>query len=42
VAWFVGKRNDTLRRTESGWRVLRREILLDQTVLLGKALTVFF
>ncbi|RZS80395.1 3-phenylpropionate/cinnamic acid dioxygenase subunit beta [Pigmentiphaga kullae] len=42
VAWFVGKRNDTLRRTETGWKVLRREILLDQTVLLGKALTVFF
>lgn len=42
VAWFVGKRVDTLRRTGSGLQVRRREIYLDQTVLLGKALTVFF
>lgn len=42
VAWFVGKRVDILRQTAEGWKVRRREIYLDQTVLLGKALTVFF
>jgi 3-phenylpropionate/cinnamic acid dioxygenase small subunit len=43
---FVGKRTDTLRRvvTKEGddWRIARREIILDQNVLLAKNLTVFF
>ncbi|WP_415855240.1 3-phenylpropionate/cinnamic acid dioxygenase subunit beta [Sinomonas sp. G460-2] len=39
---FVGKRNDTLRLTDAGWRVARREIILDQNVLLAKNLTTFF
>src|SRR5699024_1727646 len=42
VAVFVGKRLDTLKKTGSGWKVLSREILLDQNVLLSKALTTFF
>jgi 3-phenylpropionate/cinnamic acid dioxygenase small subunit len=39
---FVGKRNDTLRRERGAWRLARREIVLDQNVLLAKNLTVFF
>jgi 3-phenylpropionate/cinnamic acid dioxygenase small subunit len=40
--FFVGKRTDTLRRAAAGWQLARREILLDQNVLLAKNLTVFF
>ena len=39
---FVGKRDDTLRKTDDGWKIARRMILLDQNVLLAKNLTVFF
>jgi 3-phenylpropionate/cinnamic acid dioxygenase small subunit len=39
---FVGKRTDVLRRTDGGWKLARREIILDQSVLLAKNLTVFF
>ena len=39
--FFVGKRSDTLRLEEGCWRLLRREIDLDQNVLLAKNLTIF-
>jgi 3-phenylpropionate/cinnamic acid dioxygenase small subunit len=39
---FIGKRLDTLRDEGDGWRIARREIRLDQSVLLAKNLTVFF
>jgi 3-phenylpropionate/cinnamic acid dioxygenase small subunit len=39
---FVGRRNDTLRLTERGWKIARREILLEQNILLAKNLTTFF
>jgi 3-phenylpropionate/cinnamic acid dioxygenase small subunit len=39
---FVGRRTDRLRKTEGAWRLARREILLEQNVLLAKNLTVFF
>ncbi len=40
---FAGRRNDLLRRDDGGrWLLARREILLDQNVLLAKNLTVFF
>ena len=39
---FVGKRNDSLRRADGAWKLARREILLDQNVLLAKNLTIFF
>lgn len=42
VSLFVGKRNDTLIKGSSGWKILAREILIDQNVLLAKALTTFF
>jgi len=40
--FFIGKRNDTLRRAQDGWRLVRREVFLDQNVLLAKNLSVFF
>jgi 3-phenylpropionate/cinnamic acid dioxygenase small subunit len=39
---LVGKREDVLRRVNSGWRIARRKIILDQNVLLAKNLTFFF
>jgi len=39
---FVGGRTDRLRFTGGGWKVARREILLDQSTLLAKNLTFFF
>lgn len=42
TALFAGKRLDSLRRVGSEWKLARREITLDQSVLLAKNLTVFF
>jgi 3-phenylpropionate/cinnamic acid dioxygenase small subunit len=39
---LVGKREDVLRRVDGGWRIARRKIVLDQSVLLAKNLTFFF
>jgi 3-phenylpropionate/cinnamic acid dioxygenase small subunit len=40
---FVGKRHDTLRRDViTGWKIVKRTILLDQNVLLSKVITTFF
>jgi 3-phenylpropionate/cinnamic acid dioxygenase small subunit len=39
---FAGRRHDVLRRVDGQWRIGMREILLDQSVLLAKNLTVFF
>jgi 3-phenylpropionate/cinnamic acid dioxygenase small subunit len=39
---FVGKRNDTIRITDAGWKVAKREIILEQNILLAKNLTMFF
>jgi 3-phenylpropionate/cinnamic acid dioxygenase small subunit len=42
---FIGRRHDVLRRapgTAAGWLLARREIILDQSVLLAKNLTAFF
>ena len=39
---LVGKREDFLRRVNDGWRIARRKIILDQSVLLAKNLTFFF
>lgn len=40
--FFVGRRNDRLRKAHGQWRIAAREILLEQSVLLAKNLTVFF
>jgi 3-phenylpropionate/cinnamic acid dioxygenase small subunit len=39
--FLVGRRRDRLRKTADGWRVVRRELLLDKSVLLAKNLSVF-
>ena len=39
---FVGRRRDILRREAAGWRIARREIILEQNVLLAKNLSIFF
>ncbi len=39
---FVGRRDDRLRRHEGSWQITERVVLLDQTVLLAKNLSVFF
>jgi 3-phenylpropionate/cinnamic acid dioxygenase small subunit len=39
---FVGKREDVLRVSASDIRLLRRDVFIDQSVLLAKSLTVFF
>ena len=40
--FLVGKREDLLRRVNGGWQIARRKIILDQSVLLAKNLTMFF
>ena len=40
--FLVGKREELLRKTNQGWRIARRKIVLDQNVLLAKNLTFFF
>ncbi len=39
---FVGKRNDVLRRAGDSWKIAKREIILEQSVLNAKNLTVIF
>ncbi len=39
---FVGTRRDVLRRTEGGLRIAHRRIVLDQSVLLAKNISIFF
>src|SRR5215472_12781395 len=39
---FVGRRTDELRRVGSSWQIARREIILEQNVLLAKNLSIFF
>jgi 3-phenylpropionate/cinnamic acid dioxygenase small subunit len=41
-SFFIGRRIDTLRRDGTSWQIARREIILDQNVLLAKNLTTFF
>lgn len=39
---LVGRREDSLRREDGQWRITKRRVLLDQSVLLAKNLTFFF
>ena len=39
---LVGRREDTLIRLNGGLKIARRKIILDQSVLLAKNLTMFF
>ncbi|PXY24525.1 3-phenylpropionate dioxygenase [Prauserella flavalba] len=38
---LVGRRRDVLRRAGDDWKVVRRTLLLDQSVLLAKNLSIF-
>lgn len=40
--FLVGRREDTLTRVRGQLRIARRKIILDQSVLLAKNLTMFF
>ncbi len=39
--FFVGRREDVLRRVDGDLRICRRNIIIDQAVLLAKNLTIF-
>jgi 3-phenylpropionate/cinnamic acid dioxygenase small subunit len=39
---LAGKREDVLRKENGQWKIARRNIFLDQNVLLAKSLTFFF
>ena len=40
--FYVGARQDVLRRADGGWQIARRRIILDQAVLLAKNVSIFF
>lgn len=40
--WYVGAREDLLRKVDGQWRIARRKIFLDQTTLKSKNLSNFF
>ena len=40
-AWWAGRRRDLLRRVDGGWKIARREVLLDATVL-PRGISIFF
>ena len=39
---FFGRREDRLRQVDGSWKITRRKILLDQTVLMSDNLSIFF
>ena len=39
---YVGARRDRLRRVEGVWKIARRQLTLDQNVLLAKNISIFF
>ena len=39
---FIGRRTDVLRRHGDGWLIARRELILEQNVLLAKNLSILF
>ena len=40
--YYVGARQDVLRRVDGAWKIARRKLVLDQNVLLPKNVSVFF
>jgi 3-phenylpropionate/cinnamic acid dioxygenase small subunit len=40
-AWWAGRRHDRLRRVDGGWKIARREVHLDSTVL-PRGIAIFF
>ena len=39
---FIGRRTDVLRRNGDAWLIARRELILEQNVLLAKNLSILF
>jgi 3-phenylpropionate/cinnamic acid dioxygenase small subunit len=39
---IVGMREDTLRRVDGDWKIVKRVVFIEQNVLLSKNLTLFF
>lgn len=39
---YVGQREDMLRHVDGAWKIARRKITLDQSVLLAKNVSIFF
>ena len=39
---FIGRRTDELRRVGNSWQIARRELILEQNVLMAKNLSIFF
>jgi biphenyl 2,3-dioxygenase subunit beta len=42
IDWFVGRREDVLRKNDDSFLIARRSIFLDQTVINAKNMTQFF
>lgn len=42
VEFFAGRREDVLRRVSGDWRIARRLVVLDQSVITQKSLGLFF
>jgi 3-phenylpropionate/cinnamic acid dioxygenase small subunit len=40
--FYVGAREDRLRRVDDAWKIARRRLVLDQNVLTAKNLSIFF
>jgi 3-phenylpropionate/cinnamic acid dioxygenase small subunit len=40
-AWWAGRRRDLMRRVDGGWKIARREVHLDATVL-PRGIAIFF
>ena len=40
--FYVGARQDVLRQVDGAWKIARRKIILDQSVLLAKNVSIFF
>jgi 3-phenylpropionate/cinnamic acid dioxygenase small subunit len=40
-AWWAGRRRDLMRRVDGGWKIARREVHLDSTVL-PRGIAIFF
>lgn len=40
-AWWAGRRHDILRRVDGSWKIARREVFLDVTVL-PRGIAIFF
>jgi 3-phenylpropionate/cinnamic acid dioxygenase small subunit len=40
--FYIGSRQDVLRRVDGAWKIARRKIVLEQSVMLAKNVSIFF